>query len=119
MPIERPEGMFDIWGWLVSTLGVIVSPLGTFLWKDEDFRFLFGPELPALFGEPGRERLVGVMVPEVVCETYPWLGSWCTWLCGLYWPYASAWRLPVDREEEKFCCTCPDMSTMEKEVGNP
>ena len=50
----------------MSTLGVMVSPLGTFLWKDDDLRFLFGAELPALVGEAGRERLVGVMVPDVV-----------------------------------------------------
>lgn len=69
--METFDGIPCTWAWLVSTLGVIVSPLGTFLWKDDDFRFLFGPELPALVGDPGRERLVGVMVPDVFCETKP------------------------------------------------
>jgi hypothetical protein len=66
VPIDIAEFMDWACDWLVSTLGVMVSPLGTFLWKDDDLRFLFGPELPALVGEAGRERLVGVMVPDVV-----------------------------------------------------
>ena len=59
------------WPWLVSTRGVIASPLGTFLWKEDDLRFLLGPALPALVGDPGLDRLVGVIVADVVAELKP------------------------------------------------
>ena len=67
--------MFEDGGWLVSTLGVMVRPLGTFLWNVDDFRFLLGPACPALVGDPGLERLVGVIVADVACEAYPDPGS--------------------------------------------
>lgn len=65
------EDIFEDGPWLVSTLGVIVRPLGTRLWKEEDLRFLLGPAFPALLGEAGRDRLVGVIVAEVVCDVKP------------------------------------------------
>jgi hypothetical protein len=60
---------------LVSTLGVIVSPLATFLWNEDDFRFLFGPCCPALVGDAGLDRVVGVMVADVVPDANPDPGS--------------------------------------------
>lgn len=66
--MERAEGMLFEGGKLVSTLGVIASPDGIFRWNDEDFRFLLGPACPALEGEAGLDRFVGVIVAEVVCE---------------------------------------------------
>lgn len=78
MFIETAEGRFEEGGWLVSTLGVMVSPLGILLWKVEDFRFLLGPACPAFVGEAGLERLVGVMVADVLPDAYPEAGSWCT-----------------------------------------
>lgn len=51
--------------WLASTL-VMVRVLGMRLWAEEDFRFLLGPDWPALVGDTGRDRLRGVIVPGVV-----------------------------------------------------
>ena len=65
---DMVPGIFGKCPWLVSTLGVIVSPLGIFLWNDDDFRFLLGPMLPPLVGEAGLDRLVGVIVVDVACE---------------------------------------------------
>ena len=61
----------------MSTLGVMTRPLGTRPWKVEDLRFLFGPVLPALVGEPGRDRLVGVIVADVACDAYPKFDTCC------------------------------------------
>lgn len=67
--LDGENGVFDIGAdcidWLVSTL-VMARVLGMRRWADEDLRFLLGPHGPAFVGEAGRDRLRGVMVPEVV-----------------------------------------------------
>ena len=87
LPRDMPDDRVADWGWPwpMLTRGVICRPLGTRLWKEADFRFLFGPVCPAEVGEPGREPPVGVMVAEVSPDIKEEFESWCTWLFGLNW----------------------------------